>query len=1288
MDDFIKQMRLLSTSKSEQSDLMAALSKIQVEICHKNLSSYDDESISRVLEEIWKFLLFNGSSNNSSIRLLAYKATGSFLLRIYPFYPKLLQNSFSQVSMNSTIDLKSSAILASSFAFISNKIPKSELPEFLNSTPIFHHFTFSDQIFSEHLPKIISKLHNVGISWMRTLLFSYLELVQKSKERYVYKSISAVISHYPNELMTETVEYLTNTNTISAQLSLLSFLICSLPITMNTESTNTIIDNAFSCLSMPSQPDKDSALVIISLKCQDLKVTLINVDTLELVHNNRFLKLSINELKEKPSLYQLPLPLSVLRPHDDDSVFITSAKMQTLAKYYMIYSNGEDVLDIFQEYADRPYNEYTSALINGVVSLSKSMPYNQRLSDLVLSIIFKKSNSWFHSNDILRLIKTFSYDKALQFLGLKEVNRIIMLLVSFSINQNKGLSQESKQALIMFIPTYRAQDILRTIIAQVDVFNDFSLNHYLELIVLLVELAPNIDNVLIDSINCIFIELFGYKSTEIEFLEAFFSILSKQKTYLVEPKLRGIITYASSIAALSIINVTGHQWDYPIDLSPANVIKDDYSTKNCDIVSGSDLEYSRYYSLVYSIIRLALAMPLDYFNIKFIKLFIFRILKIFPLESAMLAQKYWGKFSTAQKTIFLNKAAAVSINHDCTAIHSILCRLLLKHQDDSLTTAYETLFEIAKRSIDCHESLDTDSLAGFLLFFFYDDQESIYSFLKNMNNERMQSVLQYLSEYEPNKYNSSVKYLETSNNRVESKKYEFQNPSEEEVHRLDFIYSLRFHSKLYTMEELKQKINISIENNDQILYNSVFSYCEEMHFQINIQDYQIPEQWVKYSQENMKNEADMNLYLLNLYKSDKISHNDMVQFSISLNSTFYNTDLLFAFSLRCMEISHSTKKTHVATIIACQVALLYPSLSKDYIAALLHVLSAKNESNCIKSFACLLKLISSRFEFNQEFYQFLMKLLNESGFRSISSSIILSIIISKFPGGYDSKQLVKNIEWLASIESPSHLLHLIDTIQCCMLSLADNISITILHDFLSVILNLYLPYARIPYVNDSLSLFLTFIISKKSYSSEHAAIIKFQSRIIPNKDRASLLSFSSLISSIIASGNASKEVIMICDSLLVSPISYSLFKLYMMTLKERSERIDDIDEKADFLSLAITTWLWRGEQNDCYSLAEIIYEWETLIFLYLGMESYRSLVISQFPKYIPRFFPYYYAVSRFVSKFAKTLDKDQYKSLSDSIMLNSKKVITDSHRSAFSKLLDKAFRLEGLNLSSTPKTIC
>jgi hypothetical protein len=154
-------------------------------LCSSFFKSSADAEIAATLKACWHFFLFSAAHPDSSIRLASYQTTGAFLLKLNRYFPHQLQRTFSDISTQTAVDLKSSAIIPSVFAFISNTVAIPYLEAFLETTPVYHHFATSDPLFSEHLTSIISNLGDLGLDWYRILLHSFLLSVPQSKDQFL-----------------------------------------------------------------------------------------------------------------------------------------------------------------------------------------------------------------------------------------------------------------------------------------------------------------------------------------------------------------------------------------------------------------------------------------------------------------------------------------------------------------------------------------------------------------------------------------------------------------------------------------------------------------------------------------------------------------------------------------------------------------------------------------------------------------------------------------------------------------------------------------------------------------------------------------------------------------------------------------------------------------------------------------------------------------------------------------------------------------------------------------------
>ena len=249
-------------NNASPSDITHLLFEFQTEVTVKHFSE-QRLNIKDDFFSLFQFFAFAAAHDSPTVRLASYRATGAFLLNFFPYFPEEIQSTFSDFSMASTIDLRSTGIIAASFAFITKFIAIPNLQPYLDITPVFHHFTSSDPTFTEYISVIVSNLGNLNSDWFNTLLHSFLEKTLVSNERYLFKAISAIVNHRQDELLPELLHSSENISLISYVLSTLNgavnnlspkdyYIISKQPfLSLNNPSSNpSIVDSSFSVLSL------------------------------------------------------------------------------------------------------------------------------------------------------------------------------------------------------------------------------------------------------------------------------------------------------------------------------------------------------------------------------------------------------------------------------------------------------------------------------------------------------------------------------------------------------------------------------------------------------------------------------------------------------------------------------------------------------------------------------------------------------------------------------------------------------------------------------------------------------------------------------------------------------------------------------------------------------------------------------------------------------------------------------------------------------------------------------
>lgn len=572
MEEISSEIEACKSVSAEPADITRVLARLQDEINWQFLRPYPTLDRENFFTRLWNFLLFTASHSNTSVRLAAYRTTGAFLLKVTPYYPKEIMNTFSDIALASTIDMKSSAIIASSFAFISNFTALPYLQDFLHKTPVFHHFSISDSIFSEHLSQIIRNLGRLGDEWLLTLLHCFLEKVITSKDRYLILSIAEIIKHSPLKLMNELLIFIRDNSQLSENLELISYLFSSIDCNYDTIDLGDVVEAAMKIISNISKSTSmeiDSAFQILSIKSPSFSVQIDKIvnetenqaneseesksndtdDSAKKKSNdndefkNVFVKINaifgektlsdtipVSPYLNRPSFFNLPLPLDILKVNPRDGVLQLTAKFKTMAKMINDIENGIEpnlinadndndinrskkdirsaIFNQFSSFLSASYNDMTSACMQGyALCLCSLLRHCDECNviNLTKHVIFAKPQSWFHSSDILRIIKAIPYcfystyngkyyDENMDFYPVfNEVNApfkteaILDVLTSFVMNTNEELSKHALKATSRVIINTDFERGTQYIASKITFFDNFQLGKLLSILTSTIE---------------------------------------------------------------------------------------------------------------------------------------------------------------------------------------------------------------------------------------------------------------------------------------------------------------------------------------------------------------------------------------------------------------------------------------------------------------------------------------------------------------------------------------------------------------------------------------------------------------------------------------------------------------------------------------------------------------------------------------------------------------------------------------------------------------------------------
>lgn len=850
MEGISSEMEACKSPSVEPSEITRVLARLQNEINWQFLQPYSKTDRENFFIRLWNFLLFTAAHTNTSVRLAAYRTTGAFLLKVTPYYPNEIMKTFSIITISSTIDLKSSAIIASSFAFISNFTASPYLNDFLRRTPVFHHFSISDPIFSEHLSQIIRNLGRLGTDWLCTLLHCFLKQVINSNDRYLILSITEIVKHDPLKLMNELLIFIREQSKLEDNLGLISYLFSSIECNFDTIDLGDVVEAAITILSniTKSTPmEIDSAFQILSINSPSFSVLIEKVDTsnsdqqiestseklsqmvkLTAKYNDKVLSTSFDIVPHltRPSFYLLPLPLDLLVPTSSDGILQLTSKFKTMAKMInRIFStnlNDKSKEEIqymfgqFMSFLSLSYNDMTSACMQGFAiclpSLLQHFKEECSVVNLTKHVIFTKPVSWFHSSDILRIIKAIpfnfysSYRKsdAIPNPPFKTEN-VIDILVDFSMNTNEKLYKQSIKVLSRIIINTDFTKETFYIAKKILFFDNFQLGRILSILAAAAESFEYYSTIPDETLprnsknhprrlkerrmsSTTFIHYYFYdceknrsKASSLAHLqyvvltllenlsdfqddaELFIIILNFLSCFDLSfadiHLLRPCFLDAFAIVHASLSLLTGLQWDSRLDQQRLNkaiqMIENDMKSMNYDIISETAMDYAHFLAPFAASLKFVYALPTKIVQIKFIINLFNRTLNLFPYQSAMFALKYWDDFSSINKNeILLRVYPTLEFVQDYSTA-SIWCHLYLSlefndNETDVQQQQLEPCVKILHR-IAAYAIEQNEFYCEFYAFeLFIAEDESISTKIDSLSSEHKAKLNGYLLQNQPN----------------------------------------------------------------------------------------------------------------------------------------------------------------------------------------------------------------------------------------------------------------------------------------------------------------------------------------------------------------------------------------------------------------------------------------------------------------------------------------------------------------------------------------------------------
>lgn len=1325
-------------SDSPSSSITHLLVMSQAQITPNLFDNYSSQSIAKSFTEIWRFFLFCASNPSSSVRLLCYRATGSFLLKMMRHFPVLVQKTFSDITMESTIDVKSSGIIAGSFAFISKNVGTPFLEQFLDMTPVFHHLTISDSMFSEHLPSIISNLGDLGVDWYRTLLHSFLEVYFNlnssnndclktynntiSSNNNILKSISEIIKHNKVILMNEVLQFINEKNDYKLFLSLISFILASVKFDLNSFDLSFLAKSALDVLNdidNSSLIDIDCALQILSTNSNTFSLNIIHDKDedfrfiLKTKDEENQIVFNAHKCLSRPSFYLLKCPIEFCLPNESDGVLTLTSKFKELANIIKTdTSKIEYLFDVFSKYISSKYNEQVSAAIQGISiclpELIEKIDHNKMLK-LLKSIIFTEIEGWFHAVDVLLVIEKLNVGQIYDFFGNNGLIDFIDILLKLLLIKNNRVKSLIIKILQNYISPLTYELITNRIAESINFYDDESLIPTLEILTNLLNSLPNYPKTHLNYLLYVFIDYFPFSKNNLLLMHKIFDFFCcfDLSSFTIEninyPFLSAQLVLVASLQIVSGFSLSEKFVPEKKLQKMISFIDKDIQSKDIDVISEKELDYKDYLAPAYSALKFINKLSSIFIDNDFAETLLSQLVVIFPLESLMLLENYWNKLSQKNKSsILYNAIKNLTFIQDCQYV-MILCKLFFDYFEEFGTTEESknkvlnfVVFLLKNKRYKTPEQLSVFS--AFQSFFLDKSKENISQLKIQQNKEITYDKLSFCDK--------KFKFIN----------YTLDNLTEEQnIDSPIIITQLKLNKYSFNVDKIQQIFDYCIKIDDKNLLELLLNYVSKQKIKINIDNkINLPTNLkpliIQFMKSNKYKELDEigNYYkqnydgipqelftalvssfpddyiefLQNQEKVTKIQLSSLLK-SISRISFYQNKFPLLIINL--IRSLKSEKKIEYCLMILSILTYRMKSISENLAIQITDVIE-KNCKNHLYISSLLLFLLIQKYQ-SFRLYMLTSKCIQLA--TPISPELyFLNYILVNYDkkNSYDPKITPKLQVPFLQLKLPSSYLCAIKIIKLFSSSFPDSkelfakYNLTLIMNNISAYLNIYpIPENLMSLIN----LFLSSSMPKKIYSK----ILSDLDKWLPKQNEASFHPFCNYIVNIYKicskiKSNQITTILQVMETLKTTPGNSFLMSKYLKLLDVvTSEEI----EKETYAMNSVTTWLENGIINsDCYFSYNIIYDWCVYLYKNVYFTEFLPILTIHFIKYGNRFFPIFAGITKFIQTFlTQNTDKDKKEQLLLSIQAAADmfEITCRAHGKAISLIPNKNMTKASLQLS-------
>lgn len=996
-----------------------------------------ESDLNEYLRIIWKFLLKSSNHPSSNTRISACKAISTYLTWITPFFPENMRNSFIDVVNSQMEDTKNSAVIASSYAFLSTFIAEPFLADFIKSTQSFDQFIFNGVSSTEHSASIISKFSHFGSDFLTKLLNHFLHQIDEKQDRNLIRAISSILSNNPSFYFNIVLDFVKPQ--MQKFLSLITFLISNfhesiisktdlMPVaitaidTIADEKANLAdIDSSFQILSIKSDSFNFSASSENETTC-DMKIWNSKGE-------EKSATVDLKKVVSMPSFYSLKLPLNLLLPNKEkDSVLVLSAKFKSIASNEKFDMN--EVLSIFEPFLKNEYNEISSSAIQALAicvnSILSIIPL-KNIHAIIRKVLFTKPLNWYHSFDILKVISNVDSNLFREKMGENCFIEMLETLIDFCLCENESLAADSMKVLAEKEVIIKFDKIVDLVIKKCDFFEILKLDRCVSVLTVILKKFDFSDtkNEKLLFFSQKLIEATPLYYENINFICNVFTFFSIFKVN--HEKNKGVINAAYHVifSTIEIISDQSIKSSNKIESSAyfKDLIKNDLAFRNIDIITDS---FNDPKSFIYPM-RCALSFIFKNAPKNNAMITVLNSYRLLPFECSKFYEMNWeNELNDTEKSQILSNLFPILISNSDERIHSTWCRICLmgnqKFETAKSKKVLEFLIKMASNFLSHFENDIKDaSISDSYINFYYKFEKSeisipvITNYLNKISDESLAAILK-----------KTPKLLEIIPS-IKSRKIELQNDKKENSESENENETTNLPDKIED-SQLPQLFEDAVRQSNVKVLKEIIKLMSDKKVSINLKTINIefpPETvpivsayfannldtedkeidlikalresltgWRPYSIELLKKSDNRNKLLSNLLSLEKVKKNDILCLCSLIGIIEFDNELLFELSTKLLFDSKKINRFRVtlklfATVISIQTIKIPPT----FLSSLSTTLSPAVDNIDTEGMSLALLLIAQKVGFPQELVKFADDIIARSGHRSTAHGRIIQIYI-------------------------------------------------------------------------------------------------------------------------------------------------------------------------------------------------------------------------------------------------------------------------------------------------------